>query len=60
MMVSETTLSKVQKSSLLLTYEVNAVGPILVIKVECILTNFFQLLLMKKVQLEIDMRRDVK
>nr|CAD1841471.1 unnamed protein product [Ananas comosus var. bracteatus] len=28
----ETTLSKVQKSSLLLTYEVNAVGPILVIK----------------------------
>ncbi|XP_077253335.1 NAD(P)-binding Rossmann-fold superfamily protein [Tasmannia lanceolata] len=28
----ETTLSKVQKSSLLFTYEVNAVGPILVIK----------------------------
>lgn len=28
----ETTLSKVQKSSLLLAYEVNAVGPILVIK----------------------------
>ncbi|KAJ9691332.1 hypothetical protein PVL29_013492 [Vitis rotundifolia] len=28
----ETTLTKVQKSSLLLTYEVNAVGPILVIK----------------------------
>lgn len=31
--VTETTLSKVQKSSLLLAYEVNAVGPILVIKV---------------------------
>ncbi|RVW40824.1 C-factor [Vitis vinifera] len=29
---TETTLSKVQKSSLLLAYEVNAVGPILVIK----------------------------
>ena len=29
----ETTLTKVQKSSLLLSYEVNAVGPILVIKV---------------------------
>ncbi|ERN14759.1 hypothetical protein AMTR_s00032p00023260 [Amborella trichopoda] len=28
----ETTLSKVQKSSLLLSYEVNAIGPILVIK----------------------------
>ncbi|KAK1279283.1 hypothetical protein QJS04_geneDACA020420 [Acorus gramineus] len=28
----ETTLSKVQKSALLLTYEINAVGPILVIK----------------------------
>ncbi|XP_031504942.1 uncharacterized protein LOC116267398 [Nymphaea colorata] len=28
----ETSLSKVQKSSLLLTYEVNAVGPILVVK----------------------------
>ncbi|KAL6546273.1 hypothetical protein OROMI_021994 [Orobanche minor] len=28
----ETTLSKVQRSSLLLTYEVNAVGPILVVK----------------------------
>ncbi|XP_072989011.1 uncharacterized protein [Typha latifolia] len=28
----ETTLNKVQKSSLLLTYEVNAIGPILVIK----------------------------
>ncbi|WOL05430.1 oxidoreductase [Canna indica] len=28
----ETTLNKVQKSSLLLTYEINAVGPILVIK----------------------------
>lgn len=32
--VTETTLSKVQKSSLLLAYEVNAVGPILVIKVK--------------------------
>jgi hypothetical protein len=31
---AETSLSKVQKSSLLLAYEVNAVGPILVIKVE--------------------------
>lgn len=30
---TETTLSKVEKSSLLLAYEVNAVGPILVIKV---------------------------
>jgi hypothetical protein len=30
---AETTLSKVQKSSLLLTYEVNAIGPILVVKV---------------------------
>uniref|UniRef100_A0A453JQ14 Uncharacterized protein n=1 Tax=Aegilops tauschii subsp. strangulata TaxID=200361 RepID=A0A453JQ14_AEGTS len=29
---AETSLSKVQKSSLLLAYEVNAVGPILVIK----------------------------
>ncbi|XP_078178123.1 NAD(P)-binding Rossmann-fold superfamily protein isoform X2 [Carex rostrata] len=28
----ETTLSKVEKSSLLLTYEVNAIGPILVVK----------------------------
>lgn len=32
--VTETTLIKVQKSSLLLAYEVNAVGPILVIKVK--------------------------
>jgi hypothetical protein len=31
---TETTLSKVQKSSLMLAYEVNAVGPILVIKVK--------------------------
>lgn len=30
---AETTLLKVEKSSLLITYEVNAVGPILVIKV---------------------------
>lgn len=30
---AETTLNKVEKSSLLLTYEVNAIGPILVIKV---------------------------
>lgn len=29
----ETTLNKVQRASLLLAYEVNAVGPILVIKV---------------------------
>jgi len=31
---TETTLSKVQKSTLMLAYEVNAVGPILVIKVK--------------------------
>lgn len=30
---TETTLSKVQRSSLLLAYDINAVGPILVIKV---------------------------
>lgn len=30
---TETTLNKVEKSSLMLAYEVNAVGPILVIKV---------------------------
>ncbi|RZC43769.1 hypothetical protein C5167_036735 [Papaver somniferum] len=30
---AETTLSQIEKSSLLLAYEVNAVGPILVIKV---------------------------
>jgi hypothetical protein len=32
--VTETTLSKVQKPSLLLAYEVDAVGPILVVKVD--------------------------
>lgn len=31
--LAETTLTKVEKSSLLLAYEVNAIGPILVIKV---------------------------
>jgi len=30
---TETTLNKVEKSSLMLAYEVNAVGPILVMKV---------------------------
>lgn len=38
---TETTLRKVEKSSLLLAYEVNAVGPILVIKV-CSLEFHFQ------------------
>ncbi|PWA34532.1 NAD(P)-binding Rossmann-fold superfamily protein [Artemisia annua] len=45
----ETTLSKVERSSLLLAYEINAVGPILVIKVcssssvmLCALTCLFQ------------------
>ncbi|KAG8385170.1 hypothetical protein BUALT_Bualt03G0014100 [Buddleja alternifolia] len=38
----ETTLSKVQRDSLLLTYEVNAVGPILVIK------TFLVMICMKK------------
>ena len=33
----ETSLTKVQKSSLMVTYEVNAVGPILVIKVPFLL-----------------------
>jgi len=33
---TETTLNKVEKSSLMLAYEVNAVGPILVIKVTSI------------------------
>lgn len=33
---TETTLSKLEKSSLMLAYEVNAVGPILVIKVTSI------------------------
>lgn len=30
---TETTLNKVERASLLLAYEINAVGPILVIKV---------------------------
>ena len=42
--LSETTLSKVQKSSLLLAYEVNAVGPILVIKVKLIASFQFSFL----------------
>lgn len=33
LMISETTLNKVEKSSLMFAYEVNAVGPTLVIKV---------------------------
>jgi hypothetical protein len=33
---TETTLNKLEKSSLMLSYEVNAVGPILVIKVTSI------------------------
>lgn len=38
---TETTLSKVQRSSLLLAYDINAVGPILVIKVQSF--SFFML-----------------
>lgn len=38
---TETTLTKVQRSSMMLAYEINAVGPILVIKVICtFLVNF--------------------
>ena len=40
---TETTLTKVEKSSLLLAYEINAVGPIMVIKV-CSLKIFILLL----------------
>lgn len=39
---TETTLSKVEKSSLLLAYEINAIGPVLVIKV-CSSNSFYDL-----------------
>jgi hypothetical protein len=39
---TETTLSKLEKSSLLLAYEVNAIGPVLVIKV-CSSNSFYDL-----------------